>query len=60
MRIVTRMAERAALRARERVAEALRGAVPGVRVEATRDGVAIEGRHLSQDARLRWIAGLIR
>lgn len=57
---VARIAERARERAAARVADAVRAAVPGVRVETTGEGVAIEGRGLRGDARLRWIAGLLR
>ncbi len=42
----------------ERVAEAVRNAVPDARVETRDDGVAIEGRKLRE--RLRWIGGLLK
>jgi hypothetical protein len=45
-------------RALERVAEAVREAVPDARVETRDDGVAIEGRNLRE--RLRWIGGLLK
>ncbi len=55
-----RIGAQAQARAIDRVARALAARLPGVRVEATRAGVALNGRGLSCDARLRWIAGLIR
>ncbi|WP_342248565.1 hypothetical protein [Sphingomonas sp. OTU376] len=45
-------------RAIDRVAEAVRTAVPDARVELRDDGIAIEGRGLR--ARLRWIGGLLK
>lgn len=45
-------------RAIERVAEAVRAAVPDANVETRDDGVAISGRNLR--ARLRWIGGLLK
>lgn len=60
MSILARIAGRAEDRLRLRVADAVRAAAPGVTVEVTREGLAIEGKSLSRDARLRWIGGLIR
>lgn len=55
--------ERAAARARARVAAALRAKL-GDAVRETADGVAVEGRgavaRMLADPALRWVAGLIR
>lgn len=60
MSAVERIARRARERAVARAAEAIRAAVPGVTVEAGPEGVVVTGRRLRRDARLRWIAGLLR
>jgi hypothetical protein len=57
---VETIAARAQARAVARVAGAVRAAVPGVRVEAGHDRVIIAGRRIARDARLRWIAGLLK
>jgi hypothetical protein len=57
---VERIAVRAQARAIARVAEAVRAALPGTRVEAGNDRVTIAGRGVVRDARLRWIAGLLK
>lgn len=60
MSAVEDIADRARERTVARVAEAVRAAVPGARVETGAAGVTIAGRGLRGDARLRWIAGLVR
>ncbi|MBX9880667.1 MAG: hypothetical protein K2X73_01705 [Sphingomonas sp.] len=58
-----RLAEARRRRVVGRLAAAL-GAVPGVRAEIVAGGVRLTGRRLAArartDARLRWIAGLLR
>lgn len=53
-------AERAAARARERVARSLRAQVPGVRITIEEDRVVLSGRITRDDPRLRWIGSLLR
>ena len=50
----------AADRARRRVADALRGAVPGVAVRIEGEDVVLTGRIAPDDPRLRWIGSLLR
>lgn len=50
----------AADRARLRVAEVLRGAVPGVGVTIEGEQIVLTGRISPDDARLRWIGSLLR
>ncbi len=54
------IARRREARARDAAAERLAAALPGLRVSRTDEGVAIEGRGLWRDARLRWIGSLLR
>lgn len=49
----------AAKRARERVAEALRNALPGVAVSIEGEHVVLSGRISPDDPRLRWIGSLL-
>ncbi len=50
----------AAARARRRVAEVLRGEVPGVAVTIEGENVVLTGRLARDDARLRWIGSLLK
>ncbi|WP_375397139.1 hypothetical protein [uncultured Sphingomonas sp.] len=43
-----------------KLADRLRAALPGVRVEQRDDGVTLIGRRLSRDPRLTWIGSLMR
>lgn len=52
--------EAAAARAREKVARALSGALPGVYVTVDGDDIVLFGRLDLDDPELRWIARLVR
>lgn len=54
------VAERAVARQVTAVSARLREAVPDAQVTPVRDGVAIAGKRLRGDTRLRWVGGLLR
>lgn len=60
MSALERIADRAGVRAADRVADTVRAAMPGARVAREGERITIEGRGLRRDSRLRWIAGLLR
>lgn len=57
---VARAGDAAAGATAERLATAIRAAVPGVAVSRTGDGVVVQGRGVLTEPLLRWPAGLLR